>query len=231
MSTRAALVALALGVSLLATACGGPDVSIAPGRAGDSGAIRLDGVEVRQYKGERLDSVNDFRENSIKGVQRIEADAYKLTVDGLVKSPKTYAYSQVTSGFPAYEKVVQLDCVEGWSAKVLWRGVLLSDILDASGVDPSANTVVFRAADGYSSSLPLAYLRDNDILLAYRMNGVTLPEERGFPFQVVAEDRWGYKWVKWVTGIEVTDDPAFRGYWESRGYSNSGKRDKNYYGD
>jgi len=54
------------------------------------------------------------------------------------------------------------------------------------------------------------------------MNGLTLSAERGFPFQVVAESKWGYKWVKWVTEIELSVDEHYRGYWESRGYNNNG---------
>ncbi len=191
-----------------------------------SGGIRLDGVEVREYEGEKLGSVNDFRENSIKGPQQVDKTSYKLTVTGLVDTPQEYTYSQVTSDHAAYEKVVQLDCVEGWSVKVLWGGVLVSDLIKEAGAKSSANTVIFRAADGYSTSLPLAYIEDNDILLAYKMNGVTLPAERGFPFELVAQDKWGYKWIKWVTEIELSGDTAYEGYWESRGYSNSGDRDK-----
>jgi len=82
--------------------------------------------------------------------------------------------------------------------------------------------IIFRAHDGYSTSLPASFIRDNDILMAYRMNGVELPAERGFPFQLVAEEKWGYKWIKWITEIEVSDDTSFEGYWESRGYSNEG---------
>ena len=40
----------------------------------------------------------------------------------------------------------------------------------------------------------------------------------GYPFQLVAEDKWGYKWIKWIVKIELTDDPSYRGYWEQRGY-------------
>ncbi|MCU0631124.1 MAG: molybdopterin-dependent oxidoreductase, partial [Methanoregulaceae archaeon] len=54
------------------------------------------------------------------------------------------------------------------------------------------------------------------------MNNVTLPEDRGYPFQLVAEDKWGYKWIKWVTKIELSDNPSYRGYWEQRGYSIGG---------
>jgi DMSO/TMAO reductase YedYZ molybdopterin-dependent catalytic subunit len=55
------------------------------------------------------------------------------------------------------------------------------------------------------------------------MNGAPLLPERGFPLQVVAESKWGYKWVKWVTQIELSPDPNYRGYWEQRGYSNNGE--------
>jgi DMSO/TMAO reductase YedYZ molybdopterin-dependent catalytic subunit len=69
----------------------------------------------------------------------------------------------------------------------------------------------------------------NDILMAYKMNGVTLPPERGFPFELVAESKWGYKWIKWVTKIELSDDEDYRGFWESRGYSNSGDLDESFF--
>ncbi|HUL61884.1 MAG TPA: molybdopterin-dependent oxidoreductase, partial [Methanocella sp.] len=88
--------------------------------------------------------------------------------------------------------------------------------------DPGAKTVKFYAADGYSTSFPLSYIVDNDVLMAFAMNNVTLPPERGYPFQLVAEGKWGYKWIKWITRIEVSDDARLTGYWESRGYSGSG---------
>lgn len=184
--------------------------------------VVLDGVEVREYEGERLSSVNDFRENSIKGPQYIDKGSYTLVVTGLVDEEKAYTYDEVLSGFQPYRKVVTLDCVEGWNVKLLWEGVLLEDLIDASSANGEANTVIFYAYDGYSSSMPLDYILDNDILLAYKMNDVTIPAERGWPFQLVAESKWGYKWVKWVTRIELSDDPDYRGYWEQRGYNNDG---------
>lgn len=191
-----------------------------------NGSTQLDGVEVTEYKGEMLGSIREFRENSIKGPQQVNKDSYRLLVTGLVDAPREYSYSEVTSDHASYEKVVQLDCVEGWSVKVLWQGVLLTELIDEVGAKSGANTVIFRAADGYSTSLPLSYIRDNDILLAYKMNGLTLPAERGFPFELVAEQKWGYKWIRWVTEIELSNDSSYRGYWESRGYTNSGDRNK-----
>jgi DMSO/TMAO reductase YedYZ molybdopterin-dependent catalytic subunit len=111
--------------------------------------------------------------------------------------------------------------VEGWNVTLLWEGVLVKDLLDEAGILPIANTVIFYALDGYSTSLPLDFIIDNNIMIAYKMNNVTLPPERGFPFQLVAESKWGYKWIKWVTAIEVSNNFQYRGYWESRGYSNN----------
>ena len=122
----------------------------------------------------------------------------------------------------AFTKLVTLNCVEGWSVDILWEGVLVAELLEQAGADPDARVIIFRAYDDYSTSLPAEYIRDEEILLAYQMNGVELPSERGFPFQLVAEEKWGYKWIKWVTEIEVSDDTSFEGYWESRGYSNEG---------
>lgn len=178
--------------------------------------------EVREYRGAKLSSLDDFRENSIAGPQTVDRSSYRLAVTGLVDKPLSLTYEEVLA-LPAYEKIVELNCVEGWSVTILFEGVKLADLLDAAGAKSSGKIAIFRAVDGYSTSLPLDYLRSNDILLAYKMNGVELPPERGFPFQLVAEDRWGYKWIKWVEQIEVSDDIAFKGYWEQRGYSNDGK--------
>jgi len=186
-------------------------------------------VEVRSYQGKDLSSVNDFRENSIRGPRQVNITAYRLTVTGLTDMTQVYTYEEILTGYPHYTKVVTLFCVEGWDATILWEGVRVKDILRNAGVNPRANTVIFTAHDGYTTSLPLEYLMNRDILMAYRMNNVTLPAERGYPFQLVAEDKWGYKWIKWIEKIELTDDPAYRGYWEQRGYSNTGNLNQGYF--
>jgi DMSO/TMAO reductase YedYZ molybdopterin-dependent catalytic subunit len=183
------------------------------------GSNRLDSVEIREYQGQKLSSVNDFRENSIKGPQHVDISNYSLTIDGLVNKNKSYSYAQVIDR-TSYEKVVTLHCVEGWDVTILWKGILVSDLLNETGIDPNANTVIFYAYDGYSTSLPLDFIEKNKILLAYGMNGEVLAPERGFPFQLVAESKYGYKWIKWVTRIELSDNQNYTGYWESRGYSN-----------
>lgn len=192
-----------------------------------SSNIPLDSVEVKEYQGQKLSSVNDFRENSIKGTQNVDINTYRLEVTGLVSNPQNYTYDQVKN-FQSYQKVVKLDCVEGWSVNILWQGVLVKDILKEVQPSPQANTIIFYAVDGYSTSFPLEYIESNQIMMAYKMNNATLPPERGFPFQLVAESKWGYKWIKWINKIEVSDDPNYQGYWESRGYSNIGNLSENF---
>ena len=176
--------------------------------------------EIRDYQGENLSSIADFRENSIRGPQRIDQLTYRLTIKGLVNKTTEYTYADVLNGFQKYKKVLTLHCVEGWSVRLLWEGFLVRDLLAETGIDSRANIVIFRAYDGYATSLPLDYILDKKIMIAYKMNEVILPPERGFPFQLVAESKLGYKWIKWITEIELSDNTDFRGYWESRGYPN-----------
>ena len=192
--------------------------------------IQLDAVEIREYQGEKLSSVNDFRENSIKGPQQINKSTYQLKITGLVDTPKNNTYNDIINNIQHYKKVITLDCVEGWSVKILWEGFLVSDLISEAGPDPSSKILIFKASDGYTTSFPINYTNDNNILLAYKMNNVTLPPERGFPFQLVAESKWGYKWIKWVTEIELSDNLNYEGYWESRGYSNNGDRNESFIG-
>jgi DMSO/TMAO reductase YedYZ molybdopterin-dependent catalytic subunit len=189
----------------------------------------LKSVEVRDYQGENLSSIGDFRENSIKGPQHVDIESYKLGISGLVENPEAYTYDEVISNNQSYEKVVTLNCVEGWSVKILWQGLLVKDLLAQANPLPDAKVVIFHAYDGYTTSFPIDYILNNDILMAYMMNGVTIPPERGFPFELVAESKWGYKWIKWITEIELSDDVNYRGYWEQRGYSNSGDLDKPFF--
>ena len=196
----------------------------------ESGEIKeLEAVEVREYKGENLSSISDFRENSIKGPQYVDIENYQLEITGLVEKPANYTYDEVIKDHDNYKKVVRLNCVEGWAVNLLWEGILVKDILEQSKPLPEAKTVILHAYDGYTTSFPIEYVTDNDIMMAYKMNEVPIPPERGFPFQLVAESKWGYKWIKWITKIELSDDVDYEGFWESRGYSNEGDLDKSFF--
>ena len=201
--------------ALLLTSCGGNNVN------GISSATlsRYQKLEIRDYKGTKLDPSIGPRDNSIQGVQYVDIKTYKLKISGMAENPVSLSYSDVTS-LPSYEKLVILHCVEGWDATILWKGALITDIIDKAKVKSTANTVIFHCVDGYTTSLPLQYIKDKSIILAYSSNGIMLPSQLGYPFIVVAEDKLGYKWARWVDEIELSNDPNYRGYWESNGYSN-----------
>lgn len=195
-----------------------------------AGAVPLPAVEVREYQGIRLGSVKDFRENSIRGVQQIDPASYRLVVDGLVEKPLSLSLEQ-TARLPRSRKVVRIDCLEGWSVTALWEGFLVSDLLKLAGPRPPAKIAIFHAVDGYTTSLPLDYLVSKKILLADTINGIVLPPANGYPFQLVAEAKWGYKWIRWVNRIELSDNTAYRGTWEKQGYSNKGDASGPMFGD
>jgi DMSO/TMAO reductase YedYZ molybdopterin-dependent catalytic subunit len=191
--------------------------------------FELEQPELTSYKGEELSSVYDFRDNSIKGYQYISKDNYELVITGLVNKIQNFSYDEAINSFTSYKKVVTLYCVEGWEVKILWEGIRVKDLLDTVNISGEANTIIFHAVDGFTTSFPVDYIMDNNIILAYKMNNITMPPERGFPFQLVAEGKWGYKWIKWVEKIELSDNINYRGFWESRGYSNDGDLDKGYF--
>jgi DMSO/TMAO reductase YedYZ molybdopterin-dependent catalytic subunit len=179
----------------------------------------LSEVEAIEYQGIRLMPLSSQGNNAIKGTQKIDIEPYRLKVTGLTERKLNLSYSQILE-LPAYSELVYMPCVEGWGFNAKWTGFRITDLLNLSGLNPGANYVLFTSADGYSTSLPLDYIRQNNILMAYGINDVALPPDRGFPLQVVAKGKYGYKWAKWITEIEVTDKDI-KGYWESAGYSNS----------
>ena len=190
--------------------------------------IELEKVEIVDYEGKKLSSVEDIKDVSIKGPQYIDIETYTLEVSGLVNNPKTYTYEQILD-HQKYSKVIDINCVLGWDSTTLWEGILIKDLFEEVEVQPQANTVIFYAADDYTTSHSLKYLTENDILLAYKVNNITLTPEIGYPFMLIAENKWGYKWIKWITKIELSDDEDYLGYWESRGYSKEGHLDDSFY--
>lgn len=179
----------------------------------------LSEVEAMEYRGTKLLPLKSQGNNAIAGTQRIDKETFRLEVTGLTERDLNLSYSQILE-LPAYSELVYMPCVEGWGFYARWTGFRVTDLLNLTGLEPGASYVLFTSADGYSTSLPLEYLRENNILLAYGINNVTLPQDRGFPLQLVAKDKYGYKWAKWITRIEVMNNDT-KGYWEARGYSNS----------
>lgn len=222
--SRRALIKLGMSVGiglsgLAATGCTG---QVSPSGASSPGIS----AEMIEYEGQKLDPIKNMRLNSIKGTQHIGADTYSITVDGLVNEPKKYSYSDIVNR-SSMKKVVILHCVEGWDIKALWEGIPLKGLLDEAGIKPGAKTVIFYAQDGDSTSFSVDDIRAQFFLIAHKINNVPLTAEHGYPTRLVAGEKWGYKWLKWITRIELSDQD-YKGYWETRGYSNNGDLNKSF---
>lgn len=218
---RFSIIFMLLLLLLIQAGCGGQNQND-PGDVdgvSKSTEARYSELEIRDYEGTRLDPSVGPRDNSISGIQEVDMTTYSLEITGLVNKKTTLKYDEVLA-LPSYEKLITLNCVEGWDATVLWKGALLKDIIDLAEVDEKANSVIFHCVDGYTTSLPLADVIEKNMILAYSSNDIVLPAALGFPFIVVAEDKLGYKWARWVNEIELSSDAEYRGYWEQRGYSN-----------
>ncbi|MGD0795361.1 MAG: molybdopterin-dependent oxidoreductase [Dehalococcoidales bacterium] len=180
-------------------------------------------VEATSYNGVKLTPIKDQLNNALQDTQYIDRATYRLTVDGLVDRPLSLTYDDLLA-YPQISKLNTLNCVEGWNFIAKWTGPALDSIFNAAGVKPGAKIAIFYTTDvpdkGYSS-LDLSFIHDTNIIIALKLNDITLPPDRGFPFQVVAESKYGYKWAKWVTRIEISDNTSFRGYWEGYGYNNN----------
>jgi DMSO/TMAO reductase YedYZ molybdopterin-dependent catalytic subunit len=100
----------------------------------------------------------------------------------------------------------------------MWAGVALPDLLDVVGVSPKARAVRFTSFDGaYTESLTLSQARRRDVLVASQMLGAPVTHDHGGPVRLFVAPMYGYKSLKWLGGIELTDK-VITGYWERRGY-------------
>ena len=143
---------------------------------------------------------------------------WRLTVGGLVDKPTTLTYDELRA-LPRTSEIRTFHCVTGWTvANVHWTGVRLSDLLDRVSPQFSAQGVQFTSAEiPYVDSLTLEQAKLPDVMLAYEMNGRPLPREHGAPVRLVMPEMYGYKNVKWVSRIDLVEQPQ-DGYWEQLGY-------------
>jgi len=141
-------------------------------------------------------------------------------VSGLVEEPLTLSYAKIVA-LPRQDQVTDFHCVEGWSVlDVPWNGVHIDRIIELVRPTSEATHITLRCfSDVYTESLPLAVAREPRSLLAYGIDGNTMPLTHGFPLRMVVPRQYGYKNAKWVKEIEFTNAPI-DGYWEQRGYSN-----------
>jgi len=160
-----------------------------------------------------------FRFYSVTGNQPYRSDdRYRLAVTGLVDHPASLSLRDLR-GLRQTTLTRDFQCVTGWRVpQVHWAGVLLADLLDQAGVSPSARAVRFTSFDGeYTESLTLDQARRPDVLVATAMLGKPVTRAHGGPVRLYVSPMYGYKSLKWLSGIELTDRVA-PGYWEQLGY-------------
>ncbi len=129
----------------------------------------------------------------------IPRDEWTLDVSGAVDSPLSLSYAGVD---PSHEARVLLDCTSGWYSEHDWQGLSVGALLDEVGASDEARWVQFRSVTGYRWSLPIEEARG--AMLATHVDGERLSHGHGFPLRLVAPERRGFQWVKWVESVRVT---------------------------
>ena len=140
--------------------------------------------------------------------ERLRAGAFadwRLAVDGMVARPQSFSLAELRS-YPSRSQITHLACEEGWSFIAEWAGVPLSHLLHAVGILPQARYVVyFSIQRGWWDSVDMDDALHPQTLVTYGMNGGELPVGHGGPLRLRVPRQLGYKNVKYVTRLTVTD--------------------------
>jgi len=156
-----------------------------------------------------------------------EASTYQnsVSITGLVDHELILTLDDLTSRANT-SVVAELICVSGQSFGTHnWTGVKLKDLLGEASIQSNAVKVAFYAADDYSTDLTVGDAMRDDVIVALLKDGEPLKDGT----QLVVPGKWGYKWIKWITKIELSDATDYQGYWEQRGYSNRGNLDEGFF--
>jgi DMSO/TMAO reductase YedYZ molybdopterin-dependent catalytic subunit len=178
-----------------------------------------------QYKGSVVQPItpNDLFYCVTKNVvdPKVNIDLWHLEVDGLVQNPATWRFQDLI-GFKPITQETTLMCISngldaGLISNAVWKGLPLRDLLDQAGMLSGAARVRLHGVDNYTDTIPLEKAMEPITLLAYEMNGVSLPDRHGYPLRAIVPGYFGEKHVKWLTRIEVTDANA-KGFYEAQGW-------------
>jgi DMSO/TMAO reductase YedYZ molybdopterin-dependent catalytic subunit len=141
--------------------------------------------------------------------KRLQADGFKdwrLSVEGLVAQPASLSLDEIKR-LPARRQITEIACEEGWSYIAEWIGTPLGEVLRAAGVIPQARYVAYFSIErGWWDSVDMADARHSQTLLAYAMNDADLPAAFGGPLRLRAPRQLGYKSVKFINRLVVTDN-------------------------
>ncbi|HEX8908760.1 MAG TPA: sulfite oxidase-like oxidoreductase [Anaeromyxobacteraceae bacterium] len=146
---------------------------------------------------------------------------WTLAIDGAVEAPLTLSWQDLLA-LPQVERAADFHCVTGWSMLDLtWRGVPLDAVLALARPLAEATHLLVHGRDGYTTNVALEEALKDDVLVAHGLAGAPLPVEHGGPARLLVPQLYGWKSAKWVSRLELMTHDR-RGYWEIRGYSNTG---------
>jgi len=151
----------------------------------------------------------------------VPVERWRLQVDGAGETPLSLSFQELLA-LPQVELEADFHCVTGWSILDLaFRGVRLETVLALARPHADATHLMAHASDGYSTNLPLEEALKPDVLLVHAVAGAPLTRAHGGPVRVVTPQLYAWKGAKWVSRLELMTHDQ-RGYWEIRGYSNTG---------
>lgn len=136
---------------------------------------------------------------------KVDLETWRLTVEGEVETPLSLSYHQILD-LPSIEKNVLLICPGVFANNGAWKGVSIKELLKKAGAHREVSHVVIRGPKNQYAkvnSFPIGDILSDKVFLAYQVNGSRLPEKHGFPLRVVAQDYYGYDWVKYVGELKV----------------------------
>jgi len=148
---------------------------------------------------------------------RVDLATWTFRCYGLVQEEVSWTWKEFLE-LPRVQVRSDIHCVTRWSRyDNRWEGVSVSEILRRARVATEAVAVMAHTQEGYTTNIPLAELRGDDVLLAYRHDGKDLPPEHGGPCRLVVPRLYFWKSAKWIRSFEFLDvNPP--GFWEVNGY-------------
>jgi DMSO/TMAO reductase YedYZ molybdopterin-dependent catalytic subunit len=152
-------------------------------------------------------------------VPAIDPATYRLRFTGLVANPFEISYDELRA-LPSTEYRGDIHCVTRWSKKnTSWRGTLFRTLVERAQPEPSATHVLQFAEHGYTTNLPLSWMLDDDVLVAWEYDGKPIEPIHGGPVRLLVPKRYFWKSAKWVHTLQFLDHDE-KGFWEVRGYHN-----------
>jgi DMSO/TMAO reductase YedYZ molybdopterin-dependent catalytic subunit len=166
-----------------------------------------------------------YRVDTALVVPRVAAETWRLRVHGRVRRELELDFGQLLAR-PLIERDITLSCVSNevggrYVGTARWVGAPLAELLREAGVEPGADQLVSRSADGFTVGTPTAVVLDGrDAMLAVAMNGEPLPLTHGFPVRMLVPGLYGYvSATKWLVDLELTSFGDFDPYWVRRGWA------------